>query len=153
MLTYQDKETLNYLMHDKKHVMNGGRVQEIDNAILYIGKESNIKLYRGVSDKELEIILNGNNFNNYQSFSELKEVASRFGPNVITILPSNVKSLSLWEYGINDVLEIKNESISQYEMIDGDGIIELYNEEKEWIIPYNSTLKLVDADLLIFELI
>ena len=123
------------------------------NAILYIGKESNINLYRGVSDKELEIILNGNNFNNYQSFSELKEVASRFGPNVITILPSNVKSLSLWEYGINDVLEIKNESISQYEMIDGDGIIELYTEEKEWIIPYNSKLKLVDADLLIFELI
>ena len=38
MLTYEDKVDLCYLMHDKKHITSGGRVQAIDNAVLYEGK-------------------------------------------------------------------------------------------------------------------
>lgn len=153
MLSNDDKEVLNYLMHDKKHITQGGtRVVEIDNAILYLGKSIDKPLYRGVSDKELECILSGKHFNNYQSFSEIKEVAAKFGKHVITIMCSNVKAFSLWEYGINDILELKQESIEQYEMVDGDGIIELYEEEKEWIIPFNSRLRIINVNELIFEI-
>lgn len=153
MLTDDDKIDLCYLMHDKKHITLGGRVQSIDNAVLYEGEENNVSLYRGVSEKELNDILNGIELNRYQSFSELKDMAEKFGPYVITILPSNIKSFPLWQWSIADLCLLKNKNPDQYISSDGYNLQILYEEEREWIIPYGTKLKLVDRDKLIFKII
>ena len=153
MLTYEDKVDLCYLIHDKKHITSGGRVQAIDNAVLYEGEENNLPLYRGVSEKELNDILNGIELNRYQSFSELKDIAKQFGPYVITILPSNIKSFPLWRWAVKDLCILKSEDIEQYMSTDGDNLQILYADEREWIIPYGTKLKLVDRDKLIFKII
>jgi len=153
MLTDKDKGELYYLIHGKSHITNGDRVISIDNAILYEGVPNKKPLYRGISEKELIDILNGNPLNRYQSFTESCDIAKKFGPYIITLLPSVVHSFPLWQWGICDLCLMRLENPCHYKSSEGDDLLLLYAEEREWIIPYNTKLKCVDIDNLIFEII
>lgn len=152
LLSYDDVVNLSYLIHDKGHITDGGKVDAIENALKIYGEKIDKTLYRGVSDKELSLIKDGKLFNQYQSFSEDISVAKKFGKNIVTLLPNGSSGFSLWQWGVNDLLKIKKDNPEEYEMSDGDYLIDSYKEELEWILPYGTLYEIVDEDKLTFKI-
>ncbi len=151
-LSDDDVSTISYLIHDKGHITDGGKVSAIENALKLHSEKITKKLYRGVGPKELDIIKAGTNFNQYQSFSEDINTAKGFGKNVITILPNDKNAFCLWKWGLKGLEALKKENPNEYEASDGDYLIDSYKEELEWILPFDTKFEMVDEDKLIFKI-
>lgn len=143
-LSIDDLAELNYLIHDKAHISEGGIIVPLENAMKIHSKPMDTFLYRGVSQLEYDAIMSGKDLNMYQSFSEDIEIARRFGPIVIRLDFQCGCAFPLWKWGICGLEKLKEENSIEYEKSDGDYLIEAYEEEKEWIIPYNSKLSPLD---------
>jgi len=135
------REMLGYLVHDKGHVFDKKSNESVEmEEVMRVCSETYDKpLYRGVSDEEYQLIEMGKPIPYYTSYSELKEVAGRFG-RVITLLPPT-SAFSYWKYQKATMEEIKIEDEEEYEMVDGDYIIETALDEMEWIFDKGLTLK------------
>lgn len=150
VLTTDEESTLLTLHHDKGHVlMTGKHHPTLDKVIAADSRPITQPLYRGVSKAELDKLLAGKPLNMYQSFSERREVAARFGM-VITLLPSpNAKALCYWQYMVD---MYQGMSSVEYELEDGDFMTKGLREEAEWIVPFNVALTLHDKQLRHFSM-
>lgn len=142
-------DMLVYLVHNKDHVFRKGHKDEdMEVALKLCGEKRNTPLYRGVSNVELEAMLAGEPINYYTSFSEDKQAAQSFGTNVVTLksapLAFNYMAFSLWQLDQIDQEE--------YEDIDGDFLKETLEQEREWILPFNSRYEVVDRKKLVFRI-
>lgn len=94
-------EFLNYLVHDKSHVIdNKSKSLELEEVLdLVKGTTYNFPLYRGLYDEQLEDFKIGEiyKFKRYQSFSENLELAKSFSQNNL-ILQAN-SSVNGFNYG------------------------------------------------------
>lgn len=98
-LSIDDLAELNYLIHDKAHISEGGIIVPLENAMKIHSKPMDTFLYRGVSQLEYDAIMSGKDLNMYQSFSEDIEIARRFWTNCYPSRFSMRLRLSIMEMG------------------------------------------------------
>lgn len=145
-LTHDDQVDLGGLVHDKGHVMQfGKRSNGLENALKYYTETSPGPLYRGISGyekKDIENLKVGQKIppsKTYRSFSEDKNLARDFAESskVLLILDKGT-GFCYWKYSIWELQDIKKRDPEEYESVDGDHLMDLANEEKEWILPIDS---------------
>lgn len=126
-----DIETLLYVVHSDDHV--GPELKSIIAKLQKNGEVPKMTLYRGCSDAEFEAIkANKHSIVDTLSFSEDKNIAKRFGKNVIEVevkAPMFCYHKFLGEW----YTTLKNVNPDEYDSVDGDFMIEGAEEELEWI--------------------
>lgn len=149
-LTYDDKETLSYLYHDKQQVLPdgfNGKLQGLEKAIKNYS-ETALVLYRGLWPQEVKAIGEleiGKTFslNRYSSFSEKLKIGLAFGEGTrYVIYLKNAKAFSYWKYMVNSMTKLKKKDPEEFDDIDGDYIIEVVEDEREWILPREAKYKI-----------
>jgi hypothetical protein len=140
---------LNYLVHDKKHVMdNKGTTPELEKVFrLTKGQKYNQPLYRGLYTESIEDFVIGETyeFPRYQSFSENLEIAERFSKNGLIIQVTNsVGGFNYGGYLVYSFEKLKKDDPKMYDAEDGDFMIEGALEEAEWLFPKNTNFIVQD---------
>lgn len=147
------KEMLGYLVHSKSHVFNStDKDKDMEEVFKKCTEQTKMKLFRGLSKEALAKIISTGTMVQYTSFSESKELAADFGTEVITLQPK-AKGFCYWRYMVDDMEQLKKNDPEEFGMVDGDFMIETFEKELEWIMPFNMPVKLIDKDNLIFEAI
>lgn len=147
--SWKDYEALGYLTHSDDNVESGTANRAVRHAIEVFGEIPSMPLYRGCSDKEKEQILKAKtSILAYSfSFSEKKEIASKFGNNIITVRKC---SKPIFNYSkFLSYCEIANEILDPgyIDSIDSNED----SNEFEWLIPAKTKFKVIDKNKLLFE--
>jgi hypothetical protein len=137
-------EFLAYLSHDKGHAMsNDSLVPEMAEVFKHITNEKQTtKLYRGLYSENLEDFEVGKpyTFKRYQSFSEYESVAKEFSRQGIVLqLDGHQGGFNYWEFEVDILKELDKADPDEYYSVDGDYVIESYENEKEWIFNIDAT--------------
>ena len=149
-LTDSERRTLNYLIHDKKHVTAnlGTPIAVIDKAIQKYSEKAP-QLFRGVYPQEtytLNSVKEGNSFSmgRYASFSESEEFAEKFTKSTkIMMTLKNGVGFCYWKYFVADLEKLRDEDPQAFDDEDGDYMIESAKEEGEWILSKDAKYRLL----------
>lgn len=144
-ISFPVREVLSYLIHDKAHVLSvGNKDKDMEWVFKNLSTKCNIPLYRGVNKKELQMLLDGKPINWYTSYSEKKETAAAFG-TVVTLLPP-MNAFCYYDF----MIKLASEDAGNPEQDEEQ--IEALLLEKEWLLPFNLELEVVDAKKRIFKI-
>jgi len=142
---------LNYLVHDKEHVMDNKSISpELEKVFRLVkGQTYSQSLYRGLYTEKLEDfkINDVYLFPRYQSFSENIEIAQSFSSKGLILHAKN--SINGFNYGgylVHSFEKLKKTDPETYEAEDGDFMIEGALEEAEWLFPKNSNFLVENID-------
>jgi hypothetical protein len=137
---------LNYLVHDKSHVMgNVNSSPQLEKVLQLVkNKKFNKPLYRGLYNEQLKDFSEGKiyQFNRYQSFSEKIGIAKTFSKNNLIIKAnSSTHGFNYAKFLVHTYKVMKKNDPDQYDGEDGDYMIQSALEEAEWIFPMNAKFK------------
>ena len=150
-LSVEAEETLAYLIHDKAHVfVKHDKHRDMEEVFDVCSESTELTLYRGVSEEELQTILGNRPIDYYPSFSEDANVAACFG-KVIQIQGA-AKAFNYWRHMVDSFAELKLQNFDEFDAVDGDFMIESLEQEREWILPFGLELNVVDQEKLIFKI-
>ena len=127
------QETLAYLIHDKDHVFKKGKKNsDMEIAFNLLGKPYKGSLYRGVSDVELQMMIDSRPINYYTSFSKSSTVAAGFGTHVIRITSAPL----VFDY--QSYMKQTLAEADDYSAADVEELLKTLKEEQELIMPFNT---------------
>lgn len=150
-LSDNENEFLLNLIHQKEHVMdNNQRIRELDK--IFSMTKNNINnepLYRGLYVENVDDFKVGKEykFNRYQSFSEDLDMAKQFSQNnIILQLDRSKGGFNYAEYLKKYFSDLQQEDPEEFDMIDGEFMIDSADEEKEWLFNINSKVKIKNIE-------
>lgn len=132
------------LVHDKEFAGADyeARMPAIDRAIALYGEVPRMTLFRGLPPGRGNGTFSGGviSFRGYASFSESLASAARFAEETRAVVALDA-TIRAFPYSKWLESEFRSMEPEEYEMADGDYMIETAHEEAEWIFPFASWFK------------